>query len=116
MILFHFDAIVQSTTFANGLNNAPIAVHAPYEPGRKGQVSAVDLAWKCGFDAAFDSEFEDVLPTEDMTVEEIRAFNDGAREGYRALEFEIESARAATDHRDDGDRFDATYIAECLRD
>lgn len=99
MVIFHYAALPVNNTFAAGLV-APPAVHAPLVPGKKAPFSAIDQAWKLGFDAAMASDFEDVLPREDMTVEEIRAFNLGAAEGYKALEFEDPSDPADWDADD----------------
>lgn len=74
MVIFHYDALPVNDNFGAGLVNPPAAV-APLVPGtRKAQFSAVDQAWKAGFDAAMASDFEDVYPTEDMTPAEMRAF------------------------------------------
>lgn len=86
-ILFDSAAIVKPNTFAAELN--PPAVHAPVNPGRKtAPYSAVDQAFQAGWTAARESNFEDVLPPAHFGPAEVKAFNEGAVEGWKSAEFD----------------------------
>ena len=58
--------------------------------------STVDTAFEAGRTAALESGFDDVLPPQGYTAAEVEAFHQGAVEGYRELEWEMEEARKAT--------------------
>lgn len=112
-ILFHHAAIVQPAAFADGLFPAPIARSKPF--------SATDAAWKAGFDAAVESGFEnnlwDVYPPAGYSAAEAWAFTQGAAEGFKSVEWEMEEARKATaTTQDEYDGWYADMIAREGRD
>ena len=92
-ILFDSQSIVKPATFAAEI--APPAIHAPLVPGRKG-FTTLDAAFESGRTAALESGFEDVRPPAGYSAAEAEAFNAGATEGYRELEWERELACRAT--------------------
>lgn len=108
--LFHHAAIVKPADFAEGLFPAPVARCKPF--------SAVDSAWKAGFDAAVESglenEYADVYPPADYTAAEAWAFAEGARVGFREVEHEIEEARRQTATTQD--EYDGWYQSLEARD
>lgn len=91
MLIFDSKRTVINGNFAEGI--APPRVFARSVTDAP---TALDVAWKAGFDAAMESEFSDVLPPAHFTLAERDAFSAGSIEGYRQLDWELEQARAAT--------------------
>lgn len=111
--LFHHAAVVQPTTFAAGLYPAPVARCKPF--------SLTDAAYEMGRTAAIESFGEnpmwDVLPPDSLSAAEAFAFAEGARQGFREADYELEQARIATAMSEtDLDDFYADMMAREGRD
>ena len=94
MVMFDSSSLIINPCpreFAEGIN--PPAVFARTKADAP---SLLDIAFEAGRTAAMESDFADVLPPVTYGPAEREAFQVGAVEGYRELEWSMEEACRAT--------------------
>lgn len=101
MVIFHFATLPVNHDFANGLNNAPVAIHAPYDPApKKAPREATDAAYWSGYSAAMEDADLAIAPFH-MGLAERDAFTQGVKDALNQIDFEIEEARRQTEAMDE---------------